>query len=398
MPSISVAELRQHLAARTPARVYVLTGPDEREKSALATEIADLVDPELRAFNVERFYGADASAMDVSEAARTLPMMGDRRVVVVMQAERLLNGKRKGGGEDEGDDLDAGGGGDTQPLVDYLAKPGDTTVLVFVLSPAEAPLQGRGHDLLPLNGSLKITKALAKHATSVAVGEFGSEREVLRWLEARARAAGLAVEPAAVQRRVLLAALRAAGVRHPGLDEVEALRGLSESASSARDLPGGVRANRIGAAVVLSVEGLAHDVGGTAYRYSLRVPGEVRVPEAAAVVTAVSRGGGSAPRAVADLEVDVDGDVLGPAVGVRNWQAGDLIRPVGLGGRKKLQDVFVDGKLPRLERRRLPLVVDAEDRVLWVPGLALDERARVTSGTKAVVTLRLTRLQVGGPE
>jgi len=204
MPSISVAELRQHLAARTPARVYVLTGPDEREKSVLATEIADLVDPELRAFNVERFYGADASAMDVSEAARTLPMMGDRRVVVVMQAERLLNGKRKGGDED-GEEADGGPGSDTQPLVDYLGQPSDTTVVVFVLSPAEPPPQGKGHDLLPLNGSLKITKVLAKHATAVAVGEFGSEREVLRWLEARARAAGLSVEPAAAQALVDLA-------------------------------------------------------------------------------------------------------------------------------------------------------------------------------------------------
>jgi len=208
----------------------------------------------------------------------------------------------------------------------------------------------------------------------------------------------LATELPAIQRRVLLAALRAAGVRHPGLDEVEALRSLLESAPGARDLPGGVRANRIGAAVVLSIEGPAHHVAGPAYRYTLRVPGEVRVPEAAAVVTAVARDGGSAPTAVESVEVDVDREVLGPSVGVRNWQTGDLIRPLGLGGRKKLQDVFVDGKLPRLERRRLPLVVDAEDHVLWVPGLALDERARVTSGTKAVVTLRLTRQQVGGPE
>jgi hypothetical protein len=45
--------------------------------------------------------------------------------------------------------------------------------------------------------------------------------------------------------------------------------------------------------------------------------------------------------------------------------------------------------------------VDRDDRVLWVPGLAVDERLRVTSGTKAVVVLRLTRKQalpVGGPE
>jgi DNA polymerase III delta subunit len=72
-------------------------------------------------------------------------------------------------------------------------------VLVFVLSPAEAPAQGRGHDLLPLNGSLKITKALAKSATVVAVGEFASDAEVSRWLQARVAEAGLSIDRAAAR-------------------------------------------------------------------------------------------------------------------------------------------------------------------------------------------------------
>jgi DNA polymerase-3 subunit delta len=196
---LPVADVRKQLAARAPAAIYVLTGPDDREKSALANEIADLVEAELRAFNVERFYGADASPLDVAEAARTLPMMGDRRVVVVMQAERMINPKRKAAEGEEPSDDDAEGGGDTQPLVDYVARPNEKTVLVFVLSPAEPPGMGKGHDLLPLNGSLKLTKVLARQATIVEVGEFGSERDVLRWLEARARDAQVVVEPAAAR-------------------------------------------------------------------------------------------------------------------------------------------------------------------------------------------------------
>ena len=199
MPSLTVADVRKQLADRAPAAIYVLTGPDEREKSALATSIADLVEPELRAFNVERFYGADASPLDVAEAARTLPMMGDRRAVIVMQAERMLNPRRKAADGEEPADDDVEGGGDTQPLVDYVARPNDKTILVFVLSPAEPPAGGKGHDLLPLHGSTKITKALARQAIAVAVGEFGSEREIVRWLEGRAREAGLAVEPGAAQ-------------------------------------------------------------------------------------------------------------------------------------------------------------------------------------------------------
>jgi DNA polymerase-3 subunit delta len=116
-----------------------------------------------------------------------------------MQADRMLNARRKGG-EDEGDDEDGGsGGGDVQPLVDYVASPNASTVLVLVLSPAEAPSQGKGHDLLPLNGSMKITKALAKAATIVAVGEFASESEVVRWMQARVKEAGLTIDRAAAQ-------------------------------------------------------------------------------------------------------------------------------------------------------------------------------------------------------
>jgi tRNA(Ile)-lysidine synthase len=46
---------------------------------------------------------------------------------------------------------------------------------------------------------------------------------------------------------------------------------------------------------------------------------------------------------------------------VRSRQPGDALRPCGLGGRKKLQDLFVDRKVPRAERDRVPVVVDALD-------------------------------------
>jgi tRNA(Ile)-lysidine synthase len=82
---------------------------------------------------------------------------------------------------------------------------------------------------------------------------------------------------------------------------------------------------------------------------------------------------------------------------VRNWHPGDALRPIGLGGTKKLQDLFVDRKVPRVERHRVPLVVDAHDRIVWVPGHALDEVYRASAGGSGVVVLKLTR-QWGGSE
>lgn len=72
-------------------------------------------------------------------------------------------------------------------------------------------------------------------------------------------------------------------------------------------------------------------------------------------------------------EVSVSADaVAGPFV-VRSWQEGDRMRPVGLGGTKSLQDLFTDRKVPRALRHSLP-VVEAGGEIVWVAGVALDER------------------------
>ncbi len=69
-------------------------------------------------------------------------------------------------------------------------------------------------------------------------------------------------------------------------------------------------------------------------------------------------------------------DVVLPIV-ARSWQPGDRMRPRGLGGSKKLQDLFTDHKIPAALRPRVPVLVEAggAGRILWVVGLTLDERA-----------------------
>jgi tRNA(Ile)-lysidine synthase len=73
---------------------------------------------------------------------------------------------------------------------------------------------------------------------------------------------------------------------------------------------------------------------------------------------------------------------------VRTWQFGDRIDPLGMGGRtKKLQDIFMDAKVPKGERRRVPIIADPNG-IVWVAGHAVSERAKVTQGTTR--RLRLT--------
>lgn len=54
---------------------------------------------------------------------------------------------------------------------------------------------------------------------------------------------------------------------------------------------------------------------------------------------------------------------------VRNRKTGDKIAVKGLRGHKKVKDIFINEKIPSLERETWPVVVDAEDTIVWIPGL-----------------------------
>jgi tRNA(Ile)-lysidine synthase len=71
-----------------------------------------------------------------------------------------------------------------------------------------------------------------------------------------------------------------------------------------------------------------------------------------------------------------------PQLVVRRVRAGDVIRPHGLGGRKKLQDVLVDAKVPRAVRGLMWVVALPSGEVVWVPGLTRGEGALVGQATR----------------
>ncbi|MBI3783398.1 MAG: tRNA lysidine(34) synthetase TilS [Deltaproteobacteria bacterium] len=84
----------------------------------------------------------------------------------------------------------------------------------------------------------------------------------------------------------------------------------------------------------------------------------------------------------------VDRKALPGEILVRTCRPGDRVRPFGMNGRqRKLQDVFVDSKVPRLQRRGYPVLV-LEEEILWVPGIVRGSAAPVLPTTQAV--LRVT--------
>jgi tRNA(Ile)-lysidine synthase len=72
---------------------------------------------------------------------------------------------------------------------------------------------------------------------------------------------------------------------------------------------------------------------------------------------------------------------------IRNVAAGDSFHPFGMSGKtKKIQDLMVDHKLEMFEKERLLLLINA-DHIIWVMGIRLDERARVTKDENTIFKL-----------
>jgi tRNA(Ile)-lysidine synthase len=88
-----------------------------------------------------------------------------------------------------------------------------------------------------------------------------------------------------------------------------------------------------------------------------------------------------------------DYDKIGPSLTMRNRRSGDWFCPLGMGGKsKKLQDYFVDEKIPRRERDFVPILLSGSD-VIWVVGLRVDNRFLPGSGTKRVLVVQVRHEQ-----
>lgn len=119
-------------------------------------------------------------------------------------------------------------------------------------------------------------------------------------------------------------------------------------------------------------------------------PGENFIPELGwrfAVEEAPSGGSFPGDR----LRELIDRDRIKEPLMVRNWRPGDRFRPLGMRGTKKLQDLFVDGKVAPEERGRIPLLCDRQG-IVWVVGLRLSEDYKVTDKTKRALKVTAQKL------
>ena len=215
-----------------------------------------------------------------------------------------------------------------------------------------------------------ITRRLRAVAVRAATLQHEIERRAAAALAGGSvAAAALAAMPQPLAVETLLQLYALSGGRRPALGraQIAAMLRLARGGRGGRgvDLPGGLRFRVIGSRAEM-VRRVTPSMGAR-----LEVKECMGCDDAAAAHL----------RAGLDLHV-----------GFR--RPGLRLRPAGATGTRKLQDVFVDGKVPREERDTWPLVF-AGERLAWVPGLAVDRDLQRIPGEPALHVTVTRILQAG---
>jgi DNA polymerase-3 subunit delta len=197
VPHLSLQALQTQIDARDLSPVYLFAGEDTKLMDRMADAVENTIDPADRPFAIDRLYAGDegGSPIDIAAVSRVLPMLGDRRLVIVRRAERFLKPKRASKSTEAIEDEDAeaaeGDVADFTPLEDYLASPVPSTTLLFTAT--------------DIDRTRRFTKRLIEKAQVVLFSGLSSDspgaaRAAARaWVQEELTRVGRAIEPAAVQ-------------------------------------------------------------------------------------------------------------------------------------------------------------------------------------------------------
>jgi tRNA(Ile)-lysidine synthase len=193
----------------------------------------------------------------------------------------------------------------------------------------------------------------------------------------------------AILRRVLRRAIDAVkGLRGIGFVHIEDIIELVKKGDSGDRiyLPKGIRVIKGYATLILTSEQPSQ-----LRTYSLNAPEELALKESGILIKSsfaysaeISCDGKS--------KVMLDAERIKLPLVVRARKAGDFFYPAGFGKKKKLQDYFVDEKIPRDERDSVPIVLSGED-IVWIAGYRADERFKATPETKKILMLETKALR-----
>jgi len=89
----------------------------------------------------------------------------------------------------------------------------------------------------------------------------------------------------------------------------------------------------------------------------------------------------------------LDGEKLQFPLLLRKWKHGDTFRPLGMKRMKKLSDFFTDAKFSLIEKEDCWILVSG-GQIVWIAGIRIDDRFKITNETKKVTELTINNEQL----
>lgn len=206
----------------------------------------------------------------------------------------------------------------------------------------------------------------------------------------------LAGMPVAARRRVIRHWLDLSGVDISLIDykivnQIDDLLCRDSNGTKYLPLPGEYRVIR--QYDIMKIEKFADNQLSGLFNKIMVVPGEIIIPEISVKITAEIKPGiiknckgriGSVP-AESSISFERVGD--SPII-VRTWQPGDKIKPLGITGTQKLQDIFVNERVPVDERSKI-LVFECKGEIIWIPNYRVARGWEVLPDDKKAVRIKI---------
>jgi tRNA(Ile)-lysidine synthase len=194
----------------------------------------------------------------------------------------------------------------------------------------------------------------------------------------------------ALQRRVVRRAFEEISGQQGGLSYHQTGKVLNLTTGKEISLPGRIYARRDYDRLIFSFFSSGNRVTEIE-PVKLKIPGQVQIPAIGLIVQAEIRNWPDERFIQTKHSAVFNIAILKNSLFIRTRRKGDRFQPKGLQGTKKLKDFFIDEKVPREERDRIPLLVSGE-QIVWVVGQRLSRHFLVTKDDKRAVVIKVKNM------
>lgn len=201
--------------------------------------------------------------------------------------------------------------------------------------------------------------------------------------------------PLALQRRILRRVYGLLSSCTDGLSfkQMERIRAFMTGGGRQLSLPKGIRVLKDYDSLIFTRRDPKKK---SSYRLQLSVPGQIQLPGQDRIMKVLEVNKTLLEKIKAEPvlrsslhRIFIDGDLVTPPFIVRSREDGDTFVPLGMAGRKKVKDFFIDAKISIPQRDEIPIVTDAQGVIIWIAGYRMAEKVKVTAATKRILELLL---------